>query len=256
MTIFIHRLLQSFLMPPLNSLLIILLGAFFFKLHRTRGWLFLALGCLMLYLQATPYVAYRLNQLIAPAPMKDSDLYSGQALVLLGGGVNDSASEYKVNAISNQETFARVRYAAYLAKKVPRRRIFVSGGAIDTKDSEASLMRSALEDEFEVENQILLEPDSKTTKENAQYTARLLQQYGIHKVILITSASHMRRARALFEQNGIKVVSAPTAFYSLGFYRLRLLWFVPTASAMSATSSVLHELIGYWYDVGAWSITS
>ncbi len=249
-TILIHRLLQSFLLPPLNSLIIILLGALFFKLHRTRGKIVFTLGCISLYLQATPYVAYHLNMLIAPKPLIASEVKGSQAIVLLGGGVSNSAEEYNVNAISNPDTFVRIRYAAYLAKKNPSLPIFVSGGAIDTKDSEASLMKKALQLEFGVSNKIYLEPDSKTTNENAIYTSRILQQYGFSKVILVTSASHMRRAKALFEKSGIIVVPAPTGFYSLGYYRLKVLWFIPTANAMSTTYSIIHELIGYIYDLG------
>jgi uncharacterized SAM-binding protein YcdF (DUF218 family) len=59
----------------------------------------------------------------------------------------------------------------------------------------------------------------------------------------------MRRASALFEQNGIHVIQAPTEFYSLGYYKIPALWFVPTSSSMATTSAVLHELIGYVYDV-------
>lgn len=248
-TIFIHRLLQSILLPPLNSLAIILLGAFFFKTQRSKSMKIILIGCFTLYLQATPYVAYHLNKMITPPPMKLESLKEAKAIVLLGGGVNNSASEYNVDAIASSDTFIRVRYAAYLAKKSPDLPIFVSGGAIDTKNSEASLMRNALQDEFDVENNIYLEPDSKTTKENAKYTARLLQQYKISTVVLVTSASHMRRASALFRQNGINVIEAPTGFYSLGYYKLTLLWFVPTASAMVTTSSIIHEVAGYIYDV-------
>jgi uncharacterized SAM-binding protein YcdF (DUF218 family) len=181
--------------------------------------------------------------------MKISDLNKVGAIVLLGGGVSNSADEYNTNAMSNSDTFVRIRYAAYLAKINPDLPIFVSGGAIDSKDSEASLMKRALINEFDVENSIYLEPDSKTTRENAKYTARLLQQYAISNVVLVSSASHMRRASALFELSGIKVIPAPTGFYSLGFYKLPLLWFVPTASAMVTTSAVLHEIYGYVYDV-------
>lgn len=248
-TIFIHRLLQSFLLPPLNSLLIILLGVVLFKLQRSKRMLLILLGCLTLYLQATPYVAYKLNKMIAPEPMKLADLNQAQAIVLLGGGVSNNADEYNANAMSNSDTFVRIRYAAYLAKINPDLPIFVSGGAIDSKDSEASLMKRALVNEFDVENTIYLEPDSKTTSENAKYTARILQQYAISNIVLVSSASHMRRASALFQLNGIKVIPAPTGFYSLGFYKLPLLWFVPTASAMVTTSAILHEIYGYLYDV-------
>lgn len=249
-TIFLHRLLQSFILPPLNSLIIIVLGAYFFKVHRTKGGIILLIGCFSLYLQSTPYFAYKLNRWLSPEPMQLSSLNQAQAIVLLGGGVNTYAGEYNVNAVSNSDTFIRIRYAAFLAKRNPDLPIFVSGGAIDTKDSEASLMKKALQNEFEVENPIYLEPDSKTTSENAKYTSRILLQYGISKVILVSSASHIKRAGALFERNGIKVIAAPTGFYSLGYYRLPILWFVPTANAMMVTSSVLHEVFGYIYDVG------
>ena len=250
--IFIHRLLQSILLPPLNSLTIILLGALFFKKRCTKN-IIIVLGCLSLYIQATPYVAFHLNKLIAPQPMKLSQLEDVQAIVVLGGGVNNHIPEYKnefdVSALSNTETFTRVRYAAFLANRSPNLPIFASGGAIDTKDSEASLMKMALQDEFHVPNTIYLEPDSRTTSENAKFTALLLVKYKFTKIALVTSASHMRRATALFEQNGIQVVSAPTQFYSLGYQTMPILWFIPTTNAMATTSAVLHELVGYIYDV-------
>lgn len=250
LTVFIHRLLQSFLLPPLNSLVIILLGTFFFKTQRSKSYIFILTGCFTLYLQSTPFIAYHLNKLIAPSPMKIEELNNVQAIVVLGGGVNNSAEEYNVNAVSSNDTFVRIRYAAYLAKKNPDIPIFTSGGAIDTKNSEASLIKYALQNEFDIENDVYLEPDSKTTKENAKYTAHLLQQYHISTIALVTSASHMRRASALFKQNGIHVIDAPTGYYSLGYSTMPLLWFVPTAQAMGTTSSVLHELVGYVYDLG------
>lgn len=246
--IFIHRLLQSFLLPPLNSLIIILLSMIFFKnkIKRNFG---VGVGIALLYLQSTPYVAYHLNTMIAPPPMKISALSDARAIVVLGGGVNNNATEYEMNAVSNVETFSRVRYTAYLAHKAPQLPIFASGGTIDTKDSEASLMSKALKNEFKVSNKIFLEPDSKTTSENAKYTSKILLEYHIHKIALVTSASHMRRAQALFEQNGIEVIAAPTSYYYLGYYNLKILWFIPTSIAMSTTSAILHELIGYIYDV-------
>lgn len=203
----------------------------------------------LLYLQSTPYVAYHLNTIIAPPPMKISELSEAQAIVVLGGGVNNNASEYDMNAVSNVETFSRVRYTAYLAQKAPQLPIFTSGGTIDTQDSEASLMSKSLKNEFMVSNRIFLEPDSRTTSENAKYTSKMLMEYRIHKIALVTSASHMRRAKALFEQNGIEVIPAPTSYYYLGYYKLKILWFIPTSIAMATTSAILHELIGYIYDV-------
>jgi uncharacterized SAM-binding protein YcdF (DUF218 family) len=181
--------------------------------------------------------------------MKIAKLKQAEALVILGGGVNTSVKEYSVNSMSNSDTFIRIRYGAYLAKQAPQLPIFLSGGAVDSRNSEASLMKKSLRQEFNISNPIYLEPDSKTTAENAKFTARLLLQYRINHIVLVTSAIHMQRAMALFAQNGINVIAAPTGFYSLGYENLPILWFIPSASAMLNTSSILHEIIGYLYDV-------
>ncbi len=63
---------------------------------------------------------------------------------------------------------------------------------------------------------MLLEDRRLTTGENARLTAALLRPQGVDTVILVTSALHMRRARAEFELAGLKVIPAPTDFESLG----------------------------------------
>ena len=83
--------------------------------------------------------------------MRIVSLNQAQAIVLLGGGVNTYAGEYNVNAVSNSDTFIRIRYAAFLAKKTQIYRFLFQAVAIDTNDSEASLMKKALQNEFEVE---------------------------------------------------------------------------------------------------------
>ena len=50
------------------------------------------------------------------------------------------------------------------------------------------------------------EPD---TYRNAIYTAAKLEQLGLHKILLVTSAFHMRRSEALFAARGLEVIPAP-----------------------------------------------
>lgn len=248
-SIFVHRLLQSFLLPPLNAIIIILLGVYYFKLQRTKGLILILLGMGFLYLQSIPYVAYRLNRVIAPPVFDINQLNQVQAIVMLGGGINTSADEYEAVAISNADTFLRIRYTAFLARKNPELPIFASGGTINNNDSEASLIKKVLQDEFHIKNPIYLEPDSKRTIENAKYTAQMIQKYGISKVVLVSSASHLRRAGALFQKNGINVMLAPTGFYGLGYREWRILWFIPSAYAMLTISSIMREFIAYEYDL-------
>ncbi len=67
------------------------------------------------------------------------------------------------------------------------------------------------------------------------------------KVILVTSAFHMQRAKKVFENEGIVVLPYPVDFHSSKnlFYSLRnpLNW-VPSSSSLSRNSSAIREIIG------------
>jgi uncharacterized SAM-binding protein YcdF (DUF218 family) len=59
---------------------------------------------------------------------------------------------------------------------------------------------------------IVLEPKSRTTRENAEFSIPLLRQMGAHRVIIVTSWYHSRRALACFEHYApdIKFYSHPS----------------------------------------------
>ena len=125
----------------------------------------------------------------------------------------------------------------------------VTGGALSYGDSEAKVMKRALINELGVTNVILTDDRATTTTENAQYVANILQQYNIHNVLIVTQAFHARRSIALFNKYGINAFAGSTDYYATGYYIKPILWLVPTASAMQQTSSILRELVGYWYDM-------
>lgn len=56
---------------------------------------------------------------------------------------------------------------------------------------------------------ILTEAAVWTTRDEALRTGALLQARGLQKILLVTEAHHMKRARALFDQAGFKVLAAP-----------------------------------------------
>jgi uncharacterized SAM-binding protein YcdF (DUF218 family) len=95
------------------------------------------------------------------------------------------------------------------------------------------------------EKAVLLETRSRTTRENAVETARLARDKGFQRVLLVTSALHMRRAAGAFRAVGLEVVPAPTDFSVLGTGRLPNL--LPDAGSLEATTATLHEWIGLSY---------
>ena len=98
-------------------------------------------------------------------------------------------------------------------------------------------------------SRILAEGKSRNTRENAVYTAQLLQDKKVDKVLLCTSASHMPRAKACFERSGIQVVPVPAA-YDYSFYKkVSTLDYLPQAWALENSTTICKEYLGivyYW----------
>jgi uncharacterized SAM-binding protein YcdF (DUF218 family) len=136
----------------------------------------------------------------------------------------------------------RLRYAARLAKAsgLP---LLTSGGLhYGEPPSEAQIMAESLQQDFGVPTR-WLESQSRTTWENAEFSARMLKAEGIERVVVVTQAWHMPRARWSFEHAGLNVVSAPVGFLSLSSGRPLGGW-MPDAKAFWQSGQLLNEAIG------------
>jgi len=96
-------------------------------------------------------------------------------------------------------------------------------------------------------NDIIIESASRNTRENAFFVKDLVAQNSSSgKVILITSAFHMRRAEGCFRKVGIDVTGFSTDFYSaLPKDRFGVDGFIPSASVLSNWNFLIKEWIGY-----------
>jgi uncharacterized SAM-binding protein YcdF (DUF218 family) len=109
-------------------------------------------------------------------------------------------------------------------------------------------MKESLINDFHVPVQ-WVEDQSRTTLENARFSAAILQAQNIHTVYLVTHAAHMPRALAAFEQAGVHVIPAPTMFST---YKRRLfLSLLPNSDSLDANANSIHEWVGrLWYGLG------
>lgn len=90
---------------------------------------------------------------------------------------------------------------------------------------------------------IILTPPVENTVQEAQAVAR--QMPGA-RVILVTSAFHMRRARALFEAEGLQVEPFPVDFGISVRARTPMDW-LPDARALGRSDLAVRELLGQFY---------
>ena len=106
--------------------------------------------------------------------------------------------------------------------------------------AEATLMARALA-RYDAELAIWEEARSRTTAENAAFSAPLLRRHGVSAIALVTHTSHMARAVAEFRGQGFEVIPAPVVRLAREFRWLDLL---PSAGALSRSAAALHEYAG------------
>jgi uncharacterized SAM-binding protein YcdF (DUF218 family) len=92
-------------------------------------------------------------------------------------------------------------------------------------------------------DRVAVETQSINTRENAAFSAEILRARGIETVVVVTSATHLRRAVKAFARVGIQAI--PAAADSRGMGRLGLEMLIPSSSGIVSTHVALHEILGY-----------
>ena len=174
----------------------------------------LLLQLLLCYLLSLPISSHLLFKHLETTPALSAEQInntSADLIVVLAGGIKPYKKEYHGADISGF-TIPRLRYAAYLQKRTGLP-VLAAGGIEKAETTEAELMRRVLREEYEVKSRVFIEKDSQTTFENAHNVKKLLKAHGFKHILLVSSAFHIPRALAVFEDAEIKVTPAPTAFF-------------------------------------------
>ncbi len=231
-------------LPPGILLLLAAFGALLALSRPRLGRSLVGLAMIALYVLSTQYVADRLLHTLEPAAGNPLTDHTTQAIVVLGGGTYFAAPEYGADTVRS-EVLSRLRYAAHL-HRASRKPILVTGGNPEgNSTAEAVLMKRVLTQDFQVPV-AWVEDKSDNTLQNARLSRLMLGSAGIHRILLVTHAWHMPRAKLAFEHAGFSVVPAATGYATR--YQLTVLQFLPRADALRDSSRFFHEMIGIaWY---------
>lgn len=139
------------------------------------------------------------RRMMPPLPPAELD-GAPQAVVVLGAGRQRRGGSYQVPASGLRRAGAGMQLAREL--DLP---LLISGGCADGHGpSEAALMLEALQHRWPQANP-WLEEQSRTTWENARYSAALLREQGVRRIVLVTDRVHLCRAVLSFQAQGLEV---------------------------------------------------
>jgi uncharacterized SAM-binding protein YcdF (DUF218 family) len=231
------------LAPPTIFIVLCLLGPLLALVWRRTGLAIAFASGFCLFAAATPALSsYLMRQIEAEIP-EGGDLPAAQAIIVLSGDVRISADDDDADQLGPL-SLERVLHAVGAYRRL-HKPIVVSGGLIGpARRSVAALMKDMLETDFGIPVS-WTEDESRTTWENAAFTARLLLPTGIKTVIVVTGAADLPRALWSFERAGLKPLPWPVP-------RSAATWdqfvdFTPNLNALKNTFYALHEMIGDAY---------
>jgi uncharacterized SAM-binding protein YcdF (DUF218 family) len=235
----LHVLLRTLVLPPVSPLLVGIAGLLCWRARPRLGMALCVVCIVTLWALATPFLADVLGRSAEGYPALDpAHLTPGQAraqaIVVLGGGVRRGAPEAGGDAPSVTADL-RLIEAAKVAR-VTHLPILISGAA-----HEAAAMRRFMEEDMQLPVR-WVESASKDTRENARFSAAILDKEDIHRIILVTSSMHMVRAAAEFTAAGFDVTAAPAEMVTLD--EPGVLTLIPSALALYRSHVAVYEWVG------------
>jgi uncharacterized SAM-binding protein YcdF (DUF218 family) len=237
---FILSKILDFLLQPI-CWLFILLGLAYFNRFSKR-FIVTTAGLLLLlsngWFVNQCYLAYESPQV----QLKQSY----QWCIILGGGMMRAGDGYRTG-----ETADRFIQPLLLYKQGKVKRILITGGNVNIKGlkidatQESKKVKEVLISMGVNEKDIYLEEQARNTHENAVNTKKMLAPFFGEKMLLVTSAMHMPRAKACYVKEGFKIDVFPADIKKKDTYSGILDKIVPEERNLNKIAELIREVAGF-----------
>ncbi len=243
MFLVLSKILDWFL-APLSWTILLLVLATLFRRRARLAWALAALALASLVLFSSDRVANRLQRIGehgARSTYHPDVVYD--AVVVLGG-IIDPAMSRESGETKLDETADRILRAYELVRSGRARFVLLSGGASQLPPGdlpEADRLAAKLVEWGIPPGQVVVEPSSRNTRENAIESSRIAASHGWKRLLLVTSAIHVPRAVGCFRAVGLEPDVLPVDRRARDATGLEWL---PRALALSRSTDVLREMAG------------
>jgi len=258
MFVFLSKFLPLFFYPLGLACILLIFALLLRKKERTRNIL-ITISIGILWLSSTSLISINLARSLEWRYLPPKEVPSAEVMIVLGGGTD--ASVYPRPGVEINGAGDRVLYAARIYREGKAAHILLSGGEItwmnNTSSTPADEMADILQSLGVPMDALWLENKSQNTHENAVFSKVILDEKGIKKILLITSAMHMPRAVALFQKLGLEVIPLPVDYsvtqsnfsFNNQDWLGQVFGLLPSTGNLSATTNALKEYLGiftYW----------
>ncbi len=246
MNFYLSKILWIFL-NPFNLFIISIIFFFIFNYSKKKiiSYFFLIFITLYIFIVGcSPIGKYLLYSL--EKNYHNSHHYSGtvDGILILGGATSPLLSrEYEL--ISLGESAERLYEAIILMKKNKNAKVIFSGGSgiINRPDLGHSQVAKSFYKKIGIEiDQIIFEDQSRNTYENIIYSKKIANPKINENWLLITSASHMKRALLIADKHNWKLIP-----YAVDFKNIKNFKFIPNLKLLKNLNTFQqgsHEWLG------------
>lgn len=183
-------------------------------------------------------------------PVTVDEARGATAVVVLSGGANTYTLGGHTSGLLSMPSMLRALEGARAYRLLGNPWMIASGGIplhSHQKMPEADMLRDALIEAGVDSSRILIESSSKDTHDQAVLVKSMLDRLGVHRFVLVTSPTHMRRAMASFLAVGLDPIASPTSMRSEDLPAPPL--FVPSPEALLESDAAIYDYaaLGYYW---------
>ena len=237
--IYLHKILPTFVLPIMLVIIVILIGL----IKNKKKLIYVAIG--VLYIISTPIFSNNLFKLVEGNEYRRpiSAIDSADAIVVLSGmlEINEIGDITYVEWGDPDRFFGGI--ALFKAGKAQR--LVFTGGKMPwdkAKKTEGDVLKEYAILNGIASEKILVTIDVENTAEEAGAVKELIGSS--KRIILVTSAYHMYRAKRLFEQAGFLVHPYKVDYKAARTQAIKLMDFLPGAESLKQTEMGMKELMG------------
>ena len=237
--IYLHKILPTFVLPIMLVIILILIGL----IKNKKKLIYIAIG--VLYILSTPIFSNNFFRLVEGTEYRKpiSIIDSADAIIVLSGmlEINEVGDSIYIEWGDPDRFFGGIT----LFKAGKAQKLVYTGGKMPwdkAKKTEGEVLKEYAISIGIPSEKIFVTKDVENTADKAVAVKKLISPS--KRIIVVTSAYQMYRAKRLFEKQGFIVIPYKVDYKSEKNAEMTIIDFLPSANNLQTTETAVREIIG------------